>query len=288
MSGRTWLVTGASAGLGRAMARAVVEAGDRIVATARDPGALADLVALAPDRVAAVRLDVAEPADIARAADEARRAFGHVDVLVNNAGYGFIGGVEESSDAEIRAQFEVNFFGAVAMTKALLPAMRERGSGWVVNISSIAGVRGRTGTGFYSASKFALEGFSEGLASEMAPFGVKVLVVEPGAFRTDFSGRSIAGPKAPMAVYSNTAETRAWSKGIDGVQPGDPDRAARVIMQVIDSPEPPFRVVLGKASHPAVLQLLQERMDDVKRGQAYAEAADFPEAGQVGSPPTAG
>src|ERR1700722_9393113 len=188
-SRKSWLVTGANAGFGRAVCEEVLARGGKVVATARDPNSLAALVDKSNGRALALPLDVTKTTQIA-AAVEGAEALGGVDVLVNNAGYGFLGGVEESEDREIRAMFEVNFFGAAAMMRAVLPGMRAKGAGYIINVSSIAGIFGGPAGGYYSGTKFGLEGLSESLAIEGEPLGIRVLIMELGAFRTDFFGRS--------------------------------------------------------------------------------------------------
>ncbi len=219
--GRTWLITGCSSGLGRVLAEAVAGRGDHVVATARDPSALSALQGRFPDRVRTAVLDVSRPETAAAAVELARRTFGGLDVLVNNAGYGLIGGVEETEPHEYRPMFEVNLFGLIETTRAALPALRERAGGEragdrserrpggrIVNLSSGAGIAGSAGSGFYCATKFAVEGFSEALAEEVAPFGIRVVIVEPGPFRTDFLGRSIIEASRNMPEYAGTSGKR--------------------------------------------------------------------------------
>jgi NAD(P)-dependent dehydrogenase (short-subunit alcohol dehydrogenase family) len=276
-SKRTWLITGSSTGLGRATAEAVLEKGGRVVATARDPSVLADLVARGKGRVLTPRLDVADANQVVAAVAEAERAFGGIDVLVNNAGYGFLGGIEESSAAEIRAQFDVNFFGLVAVTQAVLPGMRRRKSGYVVNMSSIVGLCGMPAAGFYAASKFAVEGMSEGLAAEGGPLGIQVMVVEPGPFRTDFNGRSIRKPARVIADYENAVAVRNQSVSDDGLQPGDPVRAAHAMIRAMEQDVPPFRLPLGKLASDMAAGIHQARGAEVSAWRDLAIGADFPE-----------
>lgn len=272
---RTWFITGASAGFGRALAEAALAQGDRVVATARAPATLDGLVAAGEGRVLALALDVTLPAQITAAVAEAER-WGGIDILVNNAGYGFTGGIEESTDAEVRTQFEVNFFGLAALTRAVLPAMRARGSGFIVNFSSMAGVRGYPVAGYYCASKFAVEGLSESLAGELAPFGIGVMLVEPGAFRTDFAGRSLVAPANPNPEYPHLAELRAALVGYDQVQPGDPVRAADALIAALAAPEPPLRLVLGSDAYGVVHETLSQRLAEVEQWRAISESTDFP------------
>jgi len=271
---KTWFVTGASAGFGKALAHAVLERGGRIIATARDVTRLEELAIAGGSRALLLPLDVARPDQIAPAIAQAE-AFGGIDVLVNNAGYGFLGGIEESSEAELRQQMEVNFFGAAELIRCALPAMRSRGRGYIVNISSIAGVRGFASSGWYSASKFALEGLSEALAKEIEPFGIGVMIVEPGQFRTDFAGRSIVGPSSPIADYEHLAAVRTSVDEMDGRQPGDPARAAAAILDAVNAPAPPRRLVLGTDAVQVVKGALQQRIDELAAWTSVAEGANF-------------
>ena len=275
--GKVWLITGSAAGLGLALAQHVVANGGRVVATARDTAPLAALRASAPDRVELAVLDVCDAAQAASAVALARQRFGRIDVLANSAGYGLLGALEELSAEEIRAQFEVNVMGLVNVTRAALPVMRGGGGGGViVNFSSIAGILGFPGSGVYCASKWAVEGLSESLAHELAPFGIGVLIVEPGPFRTDFAGRSIRVPATPIADYVNAAETRAWSLSMDGVQAGDPVRAAACIAAAVDDPQRPLRLVLGGDAFTSVHAGVAARLADVERSRTIAATADFP------------
>lgn len=271
-----WFVTGASAGFGRALCEQIMARGGRVAATARSIEAVEPLGALAPDRVLAAALDVAEPGQAEAAVALAEARFGRIDVLANCAGYGFLGAVEEASDAEIQAQFEVNFMGLVRVTRAVLPLMRARRSGRIVNFSSLVGVRGFLGSGIYGASKWAVEGLSESLAEELRPFGIDVLIVEPGPFRTDFSGRSIATPRAPIAAYREVADKRTRSKAGDGSQPGDPVRGAGLIIDAVLQPALPRRLILGAAAFVVALEAARVRLDEVELCRDLAAAADFP------------
>lgn len=255
--------------------------GGRVIASARDPSTLADLVAQGQGRVLAPRLDVTDPEQIAAAVAEAEQVFGGIDVLVNNAGYGFLGGVEESSAAEIRAQFDVNFFGLVGVTQAVLPGMRARKSGYVINMSSIVGLCGMPAAGIYAASKFAVEGLSEGLAAEGGPLGIKVLLVEPGPFRTDFNGRSIRTPARTIADYDTAVAVRRKSTQDDGLQPGDPVRAAHVMIDAMERDAPPFRLPLGMLASDMAAGIHQARGVEVAQWRDLAIAADFPERAEA-------
>ncbi len=242
----TWLITGCSTGLGRALADAVIGAGHNAVVTARDVTKVADLADPAPDRVLPVALDVTKPDQIGAAMQQAQERFGGVDVLVNNAGYGYRAAVEEGDDAEVRTLFETHIFGAVAMIKAVLPGMRERRSGAIVNISSIGATVTPVGSGYYAAAKAAIEGMSGALRGELAPLGISVTVVEPGAFRTDFAGRSLVQSATAIDDYAGTAgQRRKENDTMHGNQAGDPAKAGAAIVTAVESSEPPAFLLLG-------------------------------------------
>jgi NAD(P)-dependent dehydrogenase (short-subunit alcohol dehydrogenase family) len=252
-SPKTWFITGASSGFGTAFAEHALERGDNVVATARSVSKLEALVARAPDRVLAVKLDVTVAADIAPAIDAAVRRFGRIDYMFNNAGYGVVGAIEETPDAELRALLDTNFFGAVAVTRAVLPVMRAQRGGAIVNISSMGGQMSFEGVGAYSASKFALEGMSEALALEVKPFGIKVLIVEPGAFRTAFGGSDALRHMPVMPAYQDSLSSiRGVMHAMDGAQPGDPRKAARAVMKALEAEVTPLRLQLGADSIGAV------------------------------------
>ena len=276
MSQETWMITGASRGFGRAFAEYAVSQGYNVVATARRQESLSDLVALAPDQVLAVDLDVTKPDTIDAARDLALNRFGSIDVLINNAGYGTVGAVEETPEEELRALFETNFFGAVAVTRSMLPQMRAQRSGAVVNISSMGGQMSMPGFGPYSATKFALEGISEALRGELEPFGVKVMIVEPGAFRTDFAGEALRHMPKIDAYQSVVGGTREFSKGMDGTQAGDPKLAAQAVGQALKAEVVPLRLVLGTDAYEAVkahAEALLEDMDNWKDTSLSVEYA---------------
>jgi NAD(P)-dependent dehydrogenase (short-subunit alcohol dehydrogenase family) len=242
----TWLITGCSTGLGRALAEAVIGAGHNAVVTARDVSKVADLADTATQRVLPVALDVTKPDQVAAAVRRADERFGSIDVLVNDAGYGYRPAVEEGDDAEVRTLFETHFFGAVAMIKAVLPDMRARRSGAIVNISSIGATVTPVGSGYYSAAKAAIEGMSGALRGELAPLGISVTVVEPGAFRTDFAGRSLVQSATVIDDYAGTAgQRRKENDTMDGNQVGDPTKAASAIIAAVESNEPPGFLLLG-------------------------------------------
>jgi NAD(P)-dependent dehydrogenase (short-subunit alcohol dehydrogenase family) len=260
---KTWFITGASSGFGTAFALHALERGDNVVATARSLSKLDALVARAPDRVLPVKLDVTKPADIQPAIDAAMRRFGRIDWLFNNAGYGIIGAIEETSDAELRAVLDTNFFGAAAVTRAVLPVMRAQRSGAIVNISSMGGQMSFEGCGAYSASKFALEGMSEALALEVAPFGIKVLVVEPGAFRTEFNAEALHNMPVMAAYKDKLSGIRGIMHTIDGAQPGDPAKAARAVATALESDATPLRLQLGADSIGAVRAHAEQLLKDL-------------------------
>ena len=258
---KVWLITGCSTGFGRALAEAVLKKGDEVLATAREPEQLGALIDRYPKIAKAVRLDVTLSQDIQAAVDAAIATFGRIDVLVNNAGYGLIGALEEVSDTDIRRQFETNFFGVLRMLRAVLPLMRQQGSGHIVNMSSTAGLVGFGGSSIYCGTKFALEGMSEALAKEVESFGIKVTLIEPGAFRTDFNGRSLAAAEQSIDAYATVSgASLQWFKDMDGKQLGNPRSAAQAIIQAVESPHPPMRLALGTDA----MSLIQEKLEWVK------------------------
>jgi NAD(P)-dependent dehydrogenase (short-subunit alcohol dehydrogenase family) len=267
---RVWLISGSSSGFGRSLAEAAVRAGDRVVATARRPETLSDLVAMAPERVLATGLDVTHQSQIDAAIDRAGSRFGGIDVLVNNAGYGSVGAVEELVDSELRALMETMFFGAVALTRAVLPLMRARGRGVIVQMSSMGGQLAPPGFGAYCAAKFALEAISESLSAELAPFGIRVLIVEPGAFRTSF-GADAMHRSPDSGVYADTVgPTRAAVDAMDGTQPGDPAKAAAAISTAVASDSAPLRLALGADAVDAITAALDRRRDDLAAWEAVS------------------
>jgi NAD(P)-dependent dehydrogenase (short-subunit alcohol dehydrogenase family) len=241
---RVWLITGTSSGFGRALADAVLSRGEYVVATARDAARLADLAR--DQRVHAVSADLTDAGGRDRVVSEALERFGRIDVLVNNAGRTQVGAVEETTEAELRYLFELHFFTPAALTRAVLPYMRANGGGAIVQMSSVGGQISAPGFAAYCATKFALEGFTQALHDEVAPFGIHTLIVEPGAFRTGLFRADAAYLSAPMAEYADTVgPTRAYVQGGDGQQPGDPAKAAQAILTALDSETPPLRLVLG-------------------------------------------
>lgn len=276
-SNAAWLVTGASAGIGREVVRQAVARGAKVAAAVRDPDSVADLVAMAPERVLAVKLDVTDSVAIASAVASTIARFGQIDVLVNNAGYGLMATVEEANDSAIRRLFDTNLFGAAELTRAVLPGMRARRSGMVANVSSTAGARGLPGNGYYSASKAALEAITEALAIEVAPLGIKAMIVAPGPIRTDFFNRSIDVADAGLDDYAGVADSRKAWLAMDGVQRGDPVRTARMIVDAVLSTEPPMRLVLGGTAVANASAALESRLAQIRACAEFAAQADFPE-----------
>jgi NAD(P)-dependent dehydrogenase (short-subunit alcohol dehydrogenase family) len=243
----TWLITGCSTGLGRALAQAVLAHGHNAVVTARNAATLQEIADDFPDTALALPLDVTDREQISSVIQQARTRFGAIDVLVNNAGYGYRAAVEEADDADVRLLFDTNVFGAVDMIKAVLPDMRANRAGHILNISSIGARIKPAGSGYYSATKAALEGLSGSLQKEVQPLGINVTVVEPGAFRTDFAGRSLTQSATAIGDYAETAgKRRKEHDTVHGSQSGDPAKAAEAIMAIVESPNPPFLAVLGK------------------------------------------
>lgn len=272
-----WLVTGCSTGFGREIVADVLERGWRAVVTARDPASVADLVASYGEQALVARLDVTRPADIDAVVEKTLEAFGKIDVLVNNAGYGYLAAVEEGDDAEARAMFEVNFFGAVNMIKAVLPSMRKRRSGHIVNVTSVGGFVGNPSSGYYAATKFALEGLSESLARETAELGIKVTAVEPGPFRTDWAGRSLKQTDRPIDDYASIAgKRRAQVVERSGRQPGSPERAAKAIVVAVTAPNPPAHLVLGSAGLEMVRSKLARVTADLDAWEGTSVWTDDP------------
>ncbi|MGF7151199.1 NAD(P)-dependent dehydrogenase (short-subunit alcohol dehydrogenase family) [Sphingomonas zeicaulis] len=274
---KTWLVTGSSRGFGRALCEAILDAGDNLLATARDPDQLAGLGDGRPGTLATARLDVTSETDVAAAISTAIAAFGTLDVLVNNAGYGDVGSVEDTSLASFRRQIDTNLFGTIAMTKAVIPHMRARRSGHIIQFSSVGGRLGAPGRAAYSAAKWGIEGFSEVLAQEMKLVGVRVTIIEPGGFRTDFAGSSTTldtGRAEYDAVVGNAARMQA---AYHGRQPGDPHRGAQAILAIVASDAPPLRLPLGRDAVTAIERSDQARLDELARWRALSLTTDFQE-----------
>lgn len=273
----TWFITGCSTGLGRALATQVLEAGHRAVITARDVTSLDTLVEAYPDTALGLPLDVCNAGQIAAAVEQAMQRFGGVDVLVNNAGYGYRAAVEEGEAEAIEQLFATNFLGAVNVMNAVLPNMRERRNGMVINISSIAGQRTIPGSGYYAASKAALESVTEALQQEAGPLGIRTAIVQPGPFRTDFAGRSLHQSKTPIDAYADTVGTRRKEHDtMDGNQAGDPVEAAKAIMVLAEHKDPPLRLVLGRQAIELAKTDLQQQLDDLTAWEAVGLQTDFP------------
>ncbi len=276
--GPVWFITGCTTGFGREVAEQVLRKGWRAAVTGRGKERMADIVRAREDQALLLELDVTKPDEVEAAVKAALDRFGRIDVLVNNAGYGYQSTIEESDDQAIRDQFEANVFGLFAVTKAVLPSMRVRRSGHVINISSVAGLIGFPGSAFYAASKHAVEAFTDSLQAEGGPLGIKATAIEPGPFRTDWAGRSLKQDRSRIADYSGTAESRMDQiSTYSGKQPGDPARAAAAIIRVAEMADPPRHLVLGKVGFDNVTRRLRARIEEIERQKDVSFAADFPE-----------
>ena len=276
---RAWLITGCSSGLGRALCARVLERGERVVCTARNVGTLGEFQTRYPEQVTALSLDVTDAAAVKRVADEALARTGGIDVLVNNAGYGVVGALEELDEDAVRTAFDANVYGPYRLIRALLPSMRMRGKGHILNVSSMAGFVGTPGFCFYSATKFAIEGMTEALAQEVASFGIKVTLIEPGPFRTGFRGRNLYSAP-PMDAYAATVgKFRKMLADTDGKQPGDPRRGADAMIAVVEAEKPPLRLPLGEMCVQQIRGKLERVREELDRWQAVSLATSF-EAGQ--------
>ena len=270
-----WFITGCSTGFGLELARQTIDHGYRTVVTARDPAKLEGLGAT--DNVLVLKLDVTQPEEVAAAVKAAQARFGGIDVLVNNAGIGYFAAIEEGEVAEVRKMFEVNVFGLTAMIQAVLPGMRKQRSGCIVNLSSLAGLRGMPALGQYNATKFAVEGLSEALRQEVAELGIAVMVVEPSGFRTDWAGRSANDSDHPIEDYLATAgKVRLAVRASSGKQPGDPVRAVKALIKAVQSGQPPHHLLLGNDAFDGAMAKLSELHTEFAAGEAVARAADFP------------
>jgi NAD(P)-dependent dehydrogenase (short-subunit alcohol dehydrogenase family) len=272
---KVWLITGSSRGLGRALAESVLAGGHRLVATARNPAQLADLVERYRDRVRAVALDVTDARAAGDAIKAAVDAFGRLDVLVNNAGYGDIGSIEDTSDADFRAQIETNLFGVVNVTRAAIPLLREQRSGHIIQISSIGGRIGTPGVGAYQTAKWGVEGFSEVLAKEVGPLGIKVTIIEPGGFRTDWSGSSMTIRPSRPEYDSTVGVVARFQREYNGTQPGDPAKAAAVIIHIASLDEPPLRLLLGSDAVHRAEQTALARIESDRKWRELSVSTDF-------------
>jgi short-subunit dehydrogenase len=275
---RVWFITGTSTGFGYLLAEEALKRGERVIATARDVSKLSRLARQYPDRIHTLTLDVTNPNEIISIAQQAIAAFGHVDTLVNNAGYGVNGAIEEVSEDEFEPMFQTNIYGLIRVTRAFLPHFRQRRSGHIFNLSSIGGLIGSPGWGFYNATKFAVEGFSEALAEEVRPLGVHVTVVEPGAFRTDFLGRSSKLARRQLRDYATTAgKAREYLKTQSGKQPGDPQKAVEAIITAANSPKPPLHLILGQVALTRFRHKLSDWHEEIAAWESVTTSADFPE-----------
>ncbi|WP_326690178.1 MULTISPECIES: oxidoreductase [unclassified Streptomyces] len=274
-----WFITGCSTGLGRALATAVLGRGHRAVVTARDLAQVADLAAAHPGRALPLPLDVTAKDQVEQAVEQAEAAFGSIDVLVNNAGYGYLAAVEEGEDEEVRALFDTNVLGLADVTRAVLPGMRARRAGHIVNVSSLGGLAAFGATGYYHATKFAVEGLSESLAAEVGPLGIKVTIVEPAAFRTNWSGPSMRQSRVRIDDYAETAGARrAATLATYGHQPGDPARAADAVITAVEAEDPPLRLLLGKAAYDIASARLGTLKTTFDTWRDLTLSADYPTA----------
>src|SRR6202790_4136843 len=279
-----WLITGSARGLGRAIAEAVLAAGDKLIATARNPQQLSDLVARYGDNVRAVALDVTDARAAIAAVQLAVDVFGRLDVLVNNAGYGNLAAIEDTTIQDFRAQLETNLFGVVNLTKAAIPVMRRQGSGRILQFSSVGGRVGPIGRGAYAAAKWGVEGFSEVLAKEVGPLGIKVTIIEPGGFRTDFAGSSQTILADNPAYASTVGAVARFQREYDGAQPGDPQKAAAAVLNIARLDEPPMRLLLGRDAVRAAAEAERTRAEADRTWRSLSESTDFDDAGQTSHP----
>lgn len=277
-SKRVWFITGSSTGFGRLLAEQVLAAGECVAATARSIAKVSDLEHQFPDRAKAIRLDVTDKKEVSAAVEQAISAFGHIDVLVNNAGYGLVAAQEEASEDEIRRQIETNVYGVIHVTQAILPHLRKQRSGHIINMSSVAGLVGTPGLGYYNLTKFALEGMSEALALEVGPLGIHVTAIEPGPFRTDFAGRSADYSPNEIEDYAPSAgKIRAIQHSVDGNQKGDPLRAVKAIQQAVDSKNPPQHLLLGAFALNKFRSKLEQFQKEIAEWESVTVGADFSE-----------
>ncbi|MFN3540968.1 MAG: SDR family NAD(P)-dependent oxidoreductase [Rhodococcus sp. (in: high G+C Gram-positive bacteria)] len=276
---KRWFITGGTpGGFGMAYAEVALEAGDRVVLTARRPEELVSWADRYGDRVLVVPMDVTDAAQVLRAVHTAEEHFGSIDVLVNNAGRGWYGSIEGMDESSIRAMFELNFFAVLSVTRAVLPGMRTRGSGWIVNVSSVAGLLAAVGFGYYSATKYAIEAITDALRQEVAEHGISVLAVEPGAFRTNaYAGFADEPIGEAIPEYRDMLEqVRAAFVDMNGVQPGDPHRGARAVVAAMAQDPPPHRLILGNSGYDAVIDALEENLSDIRSNEILSRSADFP------------
>jgi NAD(P)-dependent dehydrogenase (short-subunit alcohol dehydrogenase family) len=273
---KVWFITGCSTGFGRELAKETLAKGYKVVVTARKTADVADIISNYPDTALAVSLDVTVPQQIKEAVKSAIDHFGRIDVLVNNAGIGYFGAIEESEEEEVRRMFEINFFGLAHMTNEVLPHMRKQRSGHILNVASIGGLRSFPAVGFYNATKYAVDGLSEALSKEVAPLGIKVTVICPSGFRTDWAGRSAKNTSVKIEDYATTAgKNMSDLRGYSGNQPGDPVKAAQAMIQVTETEHPPLRLLLGAAALKGARIKLEELRKDFDEWAEVSEGADF-------------
>lgn len=278
---KVWFITGCSTGFGRELAKEVLASGYRAAVAARNTDDVKDITDAYPDTAIAVKLDVTNAAEISAAVTQIQEKFGQIDVLVNNAGIGYFGAIEESEEEEVRRMFEINFFGLANVTKAVLPVLRKQRSGHILNVASIGGLVGFPAVGFYNATKFAVDGYSESLSKELAPLGIKVTVIAPSGFRTDWAGRSANNSKIVIDDYKETAGANKDSiRGYSGNQPGDPVRAAKAMIKAVESENPPLRLLLGEAALKGARNKIELLKKDFDTWAEVTVGADFPKEEQ--------
>ena len=278
---KVWFITGCSTGFGRELAKEVLASGYRAAVAARNTDDVKDITDAYPDTAIPVKLDVTKADDISAAVTQITEKFGQIDVLVNNAGIGYFGAIEESEEEEVRRMFEINFFGLANVTKAVLPLLRKQRSGHILNVASIGGLVGFPAVGFYNATKFAVDGYSESLSKELAPLGIKVTVIAPSGFRTDWAGRSANNSKIVIDDYKETSEANKNSiRGYSGNQPGDPVRAAKAMIKAVESENPPLRLLLGEAALKGARNKIELLKKDFDTWAEVTVGADFPKEEQ--------
>ena len=274
---KVWFITGCSTGFGRELTKEVLEKGYQVVVTARKTADIEHFVTSYPDTAIAVQLDVTNKSEIDAAVEMAMQKFGRIDVLVNNAGIGYFGAIEESDEEEVRRMFEINVFGLASMTRAVLPIMRKQRSGHILNVASIGGLMSFPGVGFYNATKYAVDGLSESLMKEVAHLGIKVTIICPSGFRTDWAGRSAKNAEVEIEDYAPSAhQNKEAIRGYSGNQPGDPVRAAKAIVKAVETEHPPLRLLLGVAALNNARKKLVELKTDFDAWEETTVGADFP------------
>ena len=274
---KVWFITGCSTGFGRYLAKEVLAQGHFCVVTSRNTGDIQDIASMYPDTSIMLALDVTKTGQIKSAVKAAIEKFERIDVLVNNAGIGYFGSIEESEEDKVRNMFEINVFGLANMTREVLPQMRKQRSGHILNVASIGGLRSFPGVGFYNATKFAVDGYSEALAKEVAPIGIKVTVIAPSGFRTDWAGRSADDAPSTITDYNETAIKNMGNiRKMSGHQPGDPERAAKAMVQVVESDNPPMRLLLGAAAVKGLGEKIEELKTDLTTWESVSIGADYP------------